>query len=122
VVAVTAGSAPHNTTVERKVINMTNTISTQLDAEIAKARKQAADRIAKLKREAAAEQKKIDAKVIELLREQEPELHERLTSAAANDLATAKAKSSKGVRRAAPTNSSEPTNIDDARHGFGAGA
>jgi hypothetical protein len=122
VVAVIAGSAPHNNTVERKVTNMTNTITTQLDAEIAKARKQAAERIAKLKREAAAEQKKIDAKVIELLREQEPELHERLTSAAANALAAAKAKSSKDVRRAAPTKSSGPMSIDGARGAFGEGA
>ena len=101
---------------------MTNTITAHLDAEIAKARKQAAERIAKLKREAAAEQKKIDAKVIELLREQQPALHEGLARQAADVLATAKAKSSNGVRRTAPTNSSEPTNIDDVRRGFGAGA
>ena len=96
---------------------MTNTITANLDAEIAKARKQAAERIAKLKREAAAEQKKIDAKVIELLREQEPALHERLSLAAVEVLAGAVR-----VRRAAPTSSSERTNIDDARRGFGAGA
>lgn len=100
---------------------MTHTITTQLDAEIAKARKQAADRIAKLKRDAAAEQKKIDAKVIELLREQEPDLHERLTRAAVNALAAAKRTGSVGVRRAAPTKSSAPMSIDDARGASGAG-
>jgi hypothetical protein len=120
VVAVTAGSAPH--LLKRKVISMTNTITAHLDAEIAKARKQAAERIAKLKREAAAEQKKIDAKVIELLREQDPALHEGLSRQAVEVLATANAKSAKGVRRAATSNTSEPTSIDDARRAFGAGA
>lgn len=101
---------------------MTNTITAHLDAEIAKARKQAAERIAKLKREAAAEQQKIDAKVIELLRGQEPALHERLTRAAVEVLAAAKRTGSAGVRRTAPTSSSEPISIDDARGAFGAGA
>ena len=101
---------------------MTNTITANLDAEIAKAKKQAADRIAKLKREAAAEQKKIDAKVIELLREQEPTLHERLSRSAVEVLATAKRTGSVSVRRAAPTSSSEPTSINDARGVFGEGA
>lgn len=101
---------------------MTHTITTQLDAEIAKARKQAADRIAKLKREAAAEQKKIDAKVIELLREQEPDLHERLTREAVNALAAAKRTGSVGVRRGAPTQSSAPMSIGDARGAAGTGA
>jgi hypothetical protein len=101
---------------------MTNTITANLDAEIAKARKQAAERIAKLKREAAAEQKKIDAKVIELLRAQDPALHERLSRSAVEVLAAAKRTGSSGVRRAAPTGSSAPTNIDDARGAFGAGA
>lgn len=101
---------------------MTNTITANLDAEIAKARKQAAERIAKLKREAAAEQKKIDAKVIELLREQEPALHERLSRSAVEVLATARTKNTKGVGRAAPTDSSEPTSIHNARRAFGEGA
>lgn len=101
---------------------MTNTITANLDAEIAKARKQAAERIAKLKREAAAEQKKIDAKVIELLREQEPALHERLSRSAVEVLAAARTRNTKGARLAAPTRSSEPTSSEDARRGFGAGA
>lgn len=101
---------------------MTNTITANLDAEIAKARKQAAERIAKLKREAAAEQKKVDAKVIELLRDQEPDLHERLSRSAVEVLATAKRTGSMGGRRAAPTSASEPTSIDDARRVLGEGA
>lgn len=121
-VAAIAGSAPHNSTLQRKVITMTNTITANLDAEIAKARKQAAERIAKLKREAAAEQKKIDAKVIELLREQEPALHDRLSRSAVEVLATAKRSGSVSARRAAPTSSSEPTSIDDARRVFGEGS
>ena len=86
---------------------MTNTITTHLEAEIAKAKKQAAERIAKLKREAAAEQKKIDAKVIELLRDRQHDLYEGLVRDAMDALAAVKAKSSKGVRRAAPTIYSE---------------
>lgn len=101
---------------------MTNTITANLDAEIAKARKQTAERIAKLKREAAAEQKKIDAKVIELLREQDPALHERLSRAAVEVLVAAKRTGSARVRPSATSSSSEPTTIDDARRGFGAGA
>lgn len=101
---------------------MTNTITANLDAEIAKARKQAAERIAKLKREAAAEQKKIDAKVIELLREQDPSLHERLSRSAVEALAAAKRTGSVGARRAAPTSSSGPTSIDESPRMFGEGA
>lgn len=98
---------------------MTNTISAHLDAEIAKARKQASDRIAKLKREAAAEQKKVDAKVIELLRTQEPTLHERLARQAVDALATGRATNAKVVRRAAPKATLAPMSIDDARGAFG---
>lgn len=100
---------------------MTNTITAHLDAEIAKAKKQAAERIAKLKREAAAEQKKIDAKVNELLRDQQPGLYEGLVREAVEALAAARARSSKGVRGAVSTNLSEPrlTSVDEATGKFG---
>lgn len=97
---------------------MTNTITSQLDAEIAKAKKQAADRIAKLKREAAAKQKKIDTKVIELLREQQPALYEGLARQAVDALASAKANSSKSVRPVAQADVSGSTSIDDSRRTF----
>ncbi|BCT74202.1 hypothetical protein SCMU_00440 [Sinomonas cyclohexanicum] len=100
---------------------MTNTITANLDAEIAKAKKQAAQRIAKLKREAAAEQKKIDAKVIELLREQEPALHEALARQAVDALAAAKGKSAKSMRRPASADSSAPTGYFNPPRTFGAG-
>lgn len=97
---------------------MTNMITANLDAEIAKAKKQAAARIAKLKRDAAAEQKKVDAKVIELLREQEPDLHEGLSRQAVGVLAVGKAAGTKSVRRVAPMDSLEPMSINDARGAF----
>ncbi|MCG2623005.1 DUF1664 domain-containing protein [Arthrobacter sp. I2-34] len=99
-----------------------NTITAHLDAEIAKAKKQAAQRIAKLKREAAAEQKKIDAKVIELLRQQYPDQYEGLVREAMDALAAARAKNSKGARRPAPTKPVEPqlwNNDADGAYGEG---
>lgn len=75
---------------------------TNLDAEIAKAKKQAADRIRKLKREAAVEQRKIDAKVVELLREQDPDRYDLLAAQASDTLAAARAKRSGNARRTAP--------------------
>ncbi|MGG5172433.1 hypothetical protein ACQR35_09690 [Pseudarthrobacter sp. J1738] len=101
---------------------MTNMISTYLDAEIAKARKQASDRIAKLKRDAAAEQTKIDAKVIELLREQDTTVYERLSGEAVEILAAAKSKGSRTVRPSADTGSSAPTNLGEPGGTLGAGA
>lgn len=69
---------------------MTDNIS-NLAAEIAKAKQQAAVKIAKLKRAAAAEQRRIDGKVVDLLRDQKLDLYERLTLAAIEALAADKA-------------------------------
>jgi hypothetical protein len=89
---------------------MTNMIANQLDSEIAKARKQAAARIAKLKRAAAAEQERIDSKVIGLLREQQPDLYDQLARRAAGAVETAKAARAARASRMAPTTQQiEPT-------------
>lgn len=103
---------------------MTNTITAQLDAEIAKAKKQAAERIAKLKREAAAEQKKIDAKVIDLLRGREPELYQGLVGEAMQILADGRGRSARADRSSATASSSlpSPTGGGDAGGVFGEGA
>ena len=102
---------------------MTNTITAQLDAEIAKARKQAAERIAKLKREAAAEQKKIDAKVIDLLRGREPELYQGLVEEAMQILADGRGRSARTNRNSATTSSSLGSSTGGDTSGvFGEGA
>ena len=75
---------------------------TKLEAEIAKAKKQANDRIRKLKREAAAEQRKIDERVIELLREQDPDRYGQLVAQATGILTAARAKRPNNARRAVP--------------------
>lgn len=108
---------------KRKITNMTNTITAQLDAEIAKAKKQAAERIAKLKREAAAEQKKIDAKVIDLLRGRQPELYQGLVQEAMKALAEGRIRSTRAGRSAATASSSQPrpTGHGVANGGFGPG-
>ena len=103
---------------------MTNTITAQLDAEIAKAKKQAAERIAKLKREAAAEQKKIDTKVIDLLRGRQPELYQGLVQEAMQALTEGRIRSTRTRRNTATTSSSlpSPTGGGDASGVFGEGA
>lgn len=74
------------------------TVNAHLEAEIARAKKQAAERISKLKREAAAEQRRIDSKVVDLLREQNGPLYDRLAAEAVDALAAARAHRSKSAR------------------------
>ena len=73
--------------------------NTHLEAEIAKAKKQAADRIAKLKRAAAAEQRAIDAGVIALLRERYATIYQQLADESVDALVAARAKRSNRARR-----------------------
>lgn len=82
----------------------TTTEHTHLDELIAAERKRANERIAKLKRAAAAEQRKVDAKVVDLLRDQEPDLYGRLAREAGDTLVAEKAKRSKRAKASA-----EPT-------------
>ena len=94
---------------------MTSTINTNLDELIEQERKRAAARIAKLKRVAAAEQRRIDAKVICLLREQQGDLYDLLAREAADALAAEKARRSSRAKAAASTStdvSAESAPID----------
>ncbi|GAA1488955.1 hypothetical protein [Brachybacterium sacelli] len=80
---------------------MTNQISTNIDELIAQERRRAADRIAKLKHAAAAEQRRVDARVVELLREEHSDLYERLTQLSADHLRTQRSKRAKRAKKAA---------------------
>lgn len=80
---------------------MTHQISTNIDELIAQERRRTANRIAKLKRAAAAEQRRIDAKVVELLRDQHGDLYDRLTQLSAGYLRAERSKRAKRARKAA---------------------
>jgi len=79
-----------------------------LDELIETERKRAAARIAKLRRAAAAEQRRVDAKVVDLLRETKPDLYARLAEQAVQSLAAEKAKRSKRAKSAAPPEAPAP--------------
>lgn len=72
---------------------------TNRDAEIAKTKKLANARIAKIKRAAAAEQRAIDEKVVELLREQDGFLYDRLAAEATDAFTKARELRSQRARR-----------------------
>lgn len=84
---------------------MSNLITNNLDELIGQERRRAAERIAKLKRAAAVEQRRVDEKVVELLREQKHDLYERLAREAADSLFVAKAKRSRRAKTAASSSS-----------------
>ena len=86
----------------------TTTGQTNLEELIAAERERANERIAKLKRAAAAEQRKVDARVVDLLRLTEPDLYERLAREAVDALAREKAKRSKRAKAAAEPSPAEP--------------
>lgn len=78
---------------------MSNTTTTNLDALIEQERRRGSERIAGLKRVAAAEQRRIDAKVINLLRDQDPDLYDQLTGEARDALAAEKARRSSRAKK-----------------------
>lgn len=80
---------------------MSNKTTTNLDELIEQERRRASERIAKLKRAVAAEQRRIDEKVIDLLRDQSPDLYDRLSEEAADTLEAEKAKRSRRAKKAA---------------------
>lgn len=80
---------------------MSNRTNNNLDELIEQERRRASERIAKLKRAAAAEQRRIDAKVIDLLRNQDPGVYDRLSGEARNALAAEKAGRSSRAKKAA---------------------
>ncbi|XBH22251.1 hypothetical protein V5R04_03215 [Jonesiaceae bacterium BS-20] len=84
---------------------MTNNISTNFDELIVQERRRAADRIARLKRAAAEEQRRVDARVIELLREEHPDLYDGLAKEAAELLAAERDKRAKRAKKAASRSS-----------------
>lgn len=85
---------------------MSNHTTSNLDELIEKERRRASERIAKLKRAAAAEQRRVDEKVVDLLREQNAEFYERLAREAKDALADEKAKRAERAKKAAvPTSS-----------------
>lgn len=84
---------------------MSNRITTNLEELIEQERRRASERIAKLKRAAAAEQRRIEAKVIDLLRDQDHDLYDRLAGEARDALAAEKAKRSIRSRKAASRSS-----------------
>lgn len=80
---------------------MSNETTTNLDELIEQERRRASERIAKLKRAAAADQRRIDGKVIDLLRDQNSDLYDRLSQEACEALAAEKAKRSRRAKKAA---------------------
>ncbi len=80
---------------------MSNNTTTNLDELIEQDRRRASERVAKLKRAAAAEQRRIDGKVIDLLRDQNPDLYDRLSHEAIEALVEEKAKRSRRAKKAA---------------------
>lgn len=86
---------------------MTDT-TTHLDDLIAAERKRANARIARLRRAAAAEQRKVDEKVVALLRDRHSEHYERLATEARRALATEKDQRSKRAKEAAGSASLVP--------------
>lgn len=85
---------------------MSNKSTTNLDELIERERRRASERIAKLKRAAAAEQRRIDGKVIDLLRDQSSDLYDRLFQEAADALEAEKAKRSRHAKKAASSSGS----------------
>ena len=86
---------------------MSNKTTTNLDELIEQERRRASERIAKLKRAAAAEQRRIDGKVIDLLRDQSPDLYDRLSQEEADALEAEKAKRSRRAKKAASSSGLE---------------
>lgn len=84
---------------------MTTKTTTNVDELIEQERRRASERIAKLKRAAAAEQHRVDAKVVELLKEQKNDLYDRLAREAEDALDAEKAKRSKRAKKAASPSS-----------------
>lgn len=82
--------------------------STHLDELIAAERAKANARIAKLKRDAAAEQRRVDARVVEVLKEHHADVYDNLAAQARELIATERAKRSAKAKRAAEESAAEP--------------
>lgn len=82
---------------------MTSAAVTNLDREIEKAKTAHAAKLKKLKRAAAAEQQRLDERVLAILREQHPESYAQLARQAADDLAAEKTERARRARQARET-------------------
>ncbi|WFF32864.1 hypothetical protein FAM19024_002413 [Propionibacterium freudenreichii] len=93
-------------------------ISTNLDELIAAERAKVNAKIAKLKRQAESEQRKVDAKVVELLQAQSADLYTRFAKEAKVVLDAEKAKRSAKAKRAAEKPAAEPVSAaaDTSEH------
>lgn len=87
---------------------------TELEKLIEAERKKAADKIAKLKRDAQAEQRKVDLKVVELLKAKHPDAYEQFVGEARASLASERAERSRKAKRALGP---EARAEDDGYHG-----
>ena len=76
---------------------------TNLDREIEKVKKAHAVKLAKLRRVAAAEQRRLDERVLAILRDQHPSSYERLVQQASDALTTEKAERARRARQAHET-------------------
>ena len=92
---------------------MTDNTKTELEKLIEAERAKAAAKIAKLKRDAEAEQRKVDAGVVALLKEQKPDLYDRLSGEVRAALATERSQRSAKAKRAAVTSSGQPVSEAD---------
>lgn len=79
-----------------------------LEQEIERAKKAHAARMARLRRKAAAEQKRIDDKVVELLREADAVLYARLADEARDQLAALPKRGTRGIAKTAAMSETEP--------------
>lgn len=93
---------------------MSNT--TNLDELIAAERAKANARIAKLRKQAAEEQRKVDAKVVELLKEHNRESYDKLVERARAVLDAEKAERSRKAKASAAAFSAEPVPEADDTH------
>lgn len=82
--------------------------STHLDELIAAERAKANARIAKLRKQAADEQRKVDAKIVDLLKEHHRESYDKLAERARAALDAEKAERSRKAKASAAASSAEP--------------
>lgn len=88
---------------------MTNS---NLDKLIAAEREKANKRIAKLRKQAVDEQKRVDGKVVELLQAQKPDLYAGLADEARTALDAEKAERSRKAKASGVTGAEEPRTRD----------
>ena len=82
--------------------------TTNLDELIAAERAKANAKIAKLRKQAADEQRKVDAKVVDLLKEHHRESYDKLAERARAALDAEKAERSRKAKASAAASSAEP--------------